>query len=68
METVHRRRAHRETAMSTPQYDPDAVERAERAVFEEQESNARSTAGTSPRDDEQADELAEEAEDLEDEE
>jgi len=54
--------------MSTPQYDPDAVERAERAVFEEQESNARSTAGTSPRDDEQADELAEEAEDLEDEE
>ena len=54
--------------MTDSQYDPDAVERAERAVFEEQESNARSTAGSSPRDDDQADELAEEAEELEDEE
>jgi len=54
--------------MTTPAYDPGAVERAERAVIEEQESNARSTAGTSPRDDDQADELAEEAEELEDEE
>jgi hypothetical protein len=52
--------------MTTPEYDPEAVERAERQVFDEQESNERATAGTSPRDDDQADELADEAEDEED--
>jgi hypothetical protein len=41
--------------------DSERLEDAERQVFEEQESNARSTAGTGPRDDDQADELAEEA-------
>jgi hypothetical protein len=41
--------------------DAERREDAERQVFEEQESNARATAGTGPRDDDQADELAEEA-------
>jgi len=41
--------------------DAERLEDAERQVFEEQESNARATAGTGPRDDDQADELAEEA-------
>jgi hypothetical protein len=47
--------------------DERRLEEAEQAVFDEQESNARATAGTSPRDDDQADELAGEAEAAEDE-
>ncbi|HEY1487208.1 MAG TPA: hypothetical protein VGF84_13960 [Micromonosporaceae bacterium] len=42
--------------------DAKRLEEAEQQVFDEQESNARATAGTSPRDDDQADELAGEAE------
>ncbi|HKD97642.1 MAG TPA: hypothetical protein VKB69_08570 [Micromonosporaceae bacterium] len=45
----------------------EEAERAARQVFDEQESNARATAGEGPRDEEQANELAEEAEDLEEE-
>jgi hypothetical protein len=43
----------------------EEAERAARQVFDEQESNARATAGVGPRDEQQADELAEEAEELE---
>jgi hypothetical protein len=43
-----------------PDHEPD-LRAAEQAVFDEQESNARATAGTSPRDEDQADELAGEA-------
>ena len=43
----------------------DEAERAARQVFEEQESNARATAGAGPRDEQQADELADEAEEAE---
>jgi hypothetical protein len=46
--------------MSHP--DPDAVERAERAVFDEQESNERATAGVGPEADDQADTFAADAE------
>jgi hypothetical protein len=45
----------------TQQPDEDAIERAQRRVFEEQEANARSTAGAGPRDEDSADEYATEA-------
>jgi hypothetical protein len=45
--------------------DAKRLEDAEQQVFDEQESNARATAGTGPRDDDQADELATEAADEE---
>jgi hypothetical protein len=41
--------------------DPERLEDAERQIFEEQQSNARATADSGPRDDDQADELAAEA-------
>jgi hypothetical protein len=41
--------------------DERRLEEAEQAVFDEQESNERATAGTSQRDDDQADEMADEA-------
>jgi hypothetical protein len=41
--------------MTTPE---ERLEDAERQVFDEQESNERATAGTSPQDDDQADEYA----------
>ena len=41
--------------------DAQRREDAEQQVFDEQESNARATAGTSQRDDDQADEMADEA-------
>jgi hypothetical protein len=42
--------------------DEDPIARAERLVFEEEEANARATAGTGPRDEELADELGAEVE------
>ncbi len=45
--------------MGTPHPDREAIERA---IFDEQESNERATAGEGPRDEEQADTFAEEAE------
>lgn len=49
--------------MTTPS-DESAADRLNdlaQQVYDEQESNARATAGQGPRDDEQADELADEA-------
>jgi hypothetical protein len=46
--------------MSEPDEDP--IARAERLVFEEEEANARATAGTGPRDEETGDELGAEVE------
>lgn len=39
----------------------DRLERAAQQVYDEQESNARATSDQGPRDDDQADELADEA-------